>query len=80
MSRPADIYQGFYHAKVQNKKSYVDISDILASSQVVIEVVKELKDSQSTRMEFQGLVNDLETFNQALFQVVHYPHSPRMTA
>ncbi|CZR62688.1 uncharacterized protein PAC_12585 [Phialocephala subalpina] len=62
--------------------TFGSIGDIIAVGQIALSLAKALSDSRGSAKEYQGLVKELETFDQALLQVValwqNYDTSPEI--
>ncbi|PMD65619.1 uncharacterized protein K444DRAFT_625172 [Hyaloscypha bicolor E] len=64
--------------------TFGSVGDIIAVGQIAYALAQALKDSSGSGREYQGLVKELQTFDQALLQVValwqNYENSPELEA
>jgi hypothetical protein len=49
--------------------TFGSVGDIIAVGQIAYALAQALKDSSGSGREYQGLVKELQTFDQALLQV-----------
>lgn len=54
--------------------NFGSVGDIIAVGQIAWSLAKALTDSKRSAKEYQGLIKELQTFDQALLQV--YPRLP----
>jgi hypothetical protein len=53
--------------------TFGSVGDIIAVGQIACALAKTLNDSRGSAKEYQGLVKELQTFDQALLQVSSSP-------